>query len=129
MLTTQGVSSNQANTNMPSRKYRVSRIQLSLKEKAELKAKIDRMRHRNSDLVIAAMLGISMTSLMRISGRRADDLSLAQARERRIKLAIELKGQGLTFAQVKDKLREKGVEMSISSIHGLVKKANGAVSA
>jgi uncharacterized membrane protein YadS len=114
---------------MPSRKYRAPRIQLSLKEKAELKAKIDRMRHRNSDLVIAAMLGISITSLMRISGRRADDLSLAQARERRIKLAIELKGQGLTFAQVKDRLRERGIEMSIASIHGCVKEANGAISA
>jgi transposase len=104
-------------------KYKRKRPPFSSEEKESLITRINGLRHKWSDLLIAAELDIGASTVSRLAGPRKVDGRLVEARQNRKAMAIELHRQGLTIADVHGSLAAKGVKISKGAIYHWVRAA------
>ena len=104
-------------------KYKRKRPPFSLEEKESLITRINGLRDKWSDLLIAAELGIGASTVSRLAGPRKDDGRLVEIRQGRKAMAIELHRQGLTIADVHGSLAAKGIKVSKGAIYHWVRAA------
>jgi transposase len=106
---------------MPTQKRK--RPPFSPEEKESLIEEIKRRRYRQSDLLIAAELGIGASTVSRLAGPRKDDGRLVEICQNRKAMAIELHRKGLRIADVHGSLAAKGVKVSKGAIYHWVRVA------